>query len=161
MAWLTLAGRIKKSGGGRTQPDLVQLYYSILMSLREFVQSLPADLKLAPIEKKGINGSTGKKPVTKYRNQDLDGHQVADLMESDRTISAVGLWCGAKNDGVVMLDVDHKLFMLQRDKSKPLGNPPVISSTREDAAKFVYRVPREAIGQVVGLKIDPGNNGWG
>ena len=115
------------------------------MSLRLFVQSLPADLKLAPIEKKGVNDSTGKKPVNRYRNQDLDGHQVADLMESDPTISAVGLWCGAKNDGVVILDVDHKLFMLERDKSKPLGNPPVIRSTRNDA---------ESLGRPLGRSLD-------
>lgn len=128
------------------------------MSLHEFLQGLPADLNLCPIEKKGVNGSTGKKPVARYRDQNLNGHQVVDLMETDRTISAAGLWCGTKNNGIVILDVDHKLHLLKRDKSKPLGNPPVITSTREGAAKFVYRVPREQVSTVTGLKIeDPGS----
>ena len=129
------------------------------MSLQEFLQALPADLSLCPIERKGVNGSTGKKPVARYRDQNLNGHQVVDLMEKDSTISAAGVWCGTKNNGLVILDVDHKLHLLKRDKSKPLGNPPVITSTREDAAKFVYRVPRELISSVTGLKID-GAGSW-
>ena len=129
------------------------------MSLQEFLQGLPADLNLCPIERKGVNGSTGKKPVTRYRDQNLNGHQVVDLMEKDRSISAAGVWCGTKNNGLVILDVDHKLHLLKRDKSKPLGNPPVITSTREDAAKFVYRVPREQISSVTGLVVEKGG-GW-
>jgi hypothetical protein len=128
------------------------------MTLQDFLQGLPADLNLCPIERKGVGNSTGKKPIYKYRDQNLNGHQVVDLMEKDSTISAAGIWCGTKNNGLVILDVDHKLHLLKRDKSKPLGNPPVITSTREDAAKFVYRVPREKVSTVAGLKVDePGN----
>jgi len=128
------------------------------MSLQEFLQGLPADLNLCPIERKGVGNSTGKKPIYKYRDQNLNGHQVVDLMEKDRTISAAGVWCGTKNQGLVILDVDHKLHLLKRDKSKPLGNPPVITSTREDAAKFVYRVPREKISSVSGLVVEKGGS---
>ena len=124
------------------------------MTLQDFLQGLPADLNLCPIERKGVGNSTGKKPIYKYRDQNLNGHQVVDLMEKDRSISAVGVWCGTKNNGLVILDVDNNLHLLKRDKSKPLGNPPVITSTREDAAKFVYRVPREKISSVTGLVVD-------
>ena len=129
------------------------------MTLQNFLQGLPADLNLCPIERKGVGNSTGKKPIYKYRDQNLNGHQVVDLMEKDSTISAAGVWCGTKNNGLVILDVDHRLHMLKRDKSKPLGNPPVITSTREDAAKFVYRVPREQISSVTGLVVEKGG-GW-
>ena len=128
------------------------------MSLQEFLQKLPADLNLCPIERKGVGNSTGKKPIYKYRDQNLNGHQVVDLMEKDSTISAAGLWCGTKNNGIVILDVDFKLHLLKRDKSKELGNPPTIVSTRKDAAKFVYRVPREKIAEVTGLVVEKGGS---
>ena len=128
------------------------------MSLQEFLQKLPADLNLCPIERKGVGNSTGKKPIYKYRDQNLNGHQVVDLMEKDSTISAAGLWCGTKNNGIVILDVDFKLHLLKRDKSKELGNPPTIVSTRKDAAKFVYRVPREKIADVTGLVVEKGGS---
>jgi hypothetical protein len=132
------------------------------MSLQEFLQKLPAGLNLCPIEKKGVNGSTGKKPVNKYRDQNLNGHQVVDLMEKDSTISAVGVWCGTKNNGLVILDVDHNLFLLERDQSKKddLLAAPKIISTRPDAAKFVFRVPREKIAEVTGFRVEPTKGSW-
>lgn len=124
------------------------------MSLKTFVKGLPSDLRLCPIEKKGVNGSTGKKPIYRYRDLNLDGDQVADLLETDQTISAVGLWTGTKGLGLVILDVDKNLAGLKRDKDKPLGNPPTIESTRKNAAKYIYRVPEEKWGEVDGFKTE-------
>ena len=81
--------------------------------------------------------------INKYRDQNLNGHQVVDL-DGDRIVHDLSCWylvAAPRINGLVILDVDHKLHLLKRDKSKPLGNPPVITSTRRGRRKVCVQSP--------------------
>ena len=67
-------------------------------------------------------------------------------VENIPTIGSVGLWTGEKGKGIVILDVDANLASLKRKWGDALGEPPTITSTKANAAKYVYRVPRGSLG---------------
>ena len=125
------------------------------MSLLEFCKALPADLVLAPIYRKGAvmeSGkiAVGKNPVESAFSRNLNRDDAALIIERSSKVGALGLFTGQKGKGVAILDVDRNLYQLRKKWGTSLEGAPCITSTRENAAKFVFRVPEELWGEVSG-----------
>ena len=120
------------------------------MSLLEFTKNLPADLVLAPILRKGAvmdSGkiAVGKNPVPAAWDRDLGPADAARIIERSEKVGALGLWCGVRSGGIVIVDVDRNLFQLRKKWGKSLDGAPVVRSPRENAAKFIFRISDESI----------------
>ena len=125
------------------------------MSLADFCKSLPLGLTLAPIYAKGQKMesgaiATGKNPVEAAFKRNLNRDDAALILERSSKVSALGLFTGQKGNGVVILDVDANLTQLRKKWGDSLDGAPCITSTRQNAAKFVFRVPEELWGEVSG-----------
>ena len=120
------------------------------MKLLDFVKALPSDWVLAPILRKGVGGSTGKQPLQESRKRQLGPDDAALIVERNSDISAVGLWTGPKGNGIVIVDADHNDTALRR-KYKELADAPRITSPRKNAAKYLFRVPKELWREVTGF----------
>ena len=134
------------------------------MKLKEFVKGLPEDLVLSLCYRKGVldwkdEPADGKQPITGFTKNAPSKTKAAALLavENIPTIGSVGLWTGEKGKGIVILDVDANLASLKRKWGDALGEPPTITSTKANAAKYVYRVPEALWGGVAGF----GNRGDG
>ena len=126
------------------------------MRLLEFVKLLPADWVLAPIYRKGAKmrsgkEATGKNPLEIAFDKDLGPADVALQLEKNENLGAVGLFTGMRGRGIVILDVDKNLAALKRKWGDSLNGAPVITSTKKNAAKFIFRVPEELWNQVDGF----------
>ena len=126
------------------------------MRLIEFVKLLPADWVLAPIYRKGAKmrsgkEATGKNPLEVAFDKDLGPADVALQLEKNENLGAVGLFTGMRGRGIVILDVDKNLAALKRKWGDSLKGAPVITSTKKNAAKFIFRVPEELWNQVDGF----------
>ena len=126
------------------------------MKLLEFVKLLPADWVLAPIYRKGAKmrsgkEATGKNPLEIAFDKDLGPADVALQLEKNENLGAVGLFTGMRGRGIVILDVDKNLAALKRKWGDSLNGAPVITSTKKNAAKFIFRVPEELWNQVDGF----------
>ena len=126
--------------------------------LLAFVRQLPAGFAYAPIYAKGqVFGkhgdvSTGKAPYEKAHHTVLSPGDVALLIEQrPEVFKAVGLFTGIRSDGLVILDVDANLTMLQKKWGDSLKNAPKVLSTKNNAAKFIFRVPEEQRSKVKGI----------
>ena len=120
------------------------------MSLLEFTKNLPADLVLAPILRKGVEMASGKiavgkNPVPAAWDRDLGPADAARIIERSEKVGALGLWCGVRSGGIVSVDVDRNLFQLRKKWGKSLDGAPVVTSPRENAAKFIFRISDESI----------------
>ena len=120
------------------------------MRLIDFVKQLPADWVLAPILRKGVAGSPGKQPLQESRSRQLGPDDAALIIERNNDISAVGLWTGPKGNGIVIVDADHNDTALRR-KYEELKDAPRITSPRKNAAKYLFRVPKELWREVTGF----------
>ena len=126
------------------------------MNLVGFVKSLPEDWVLAPIYRKGApmhSGrlATGKNPLEVSFEKNLGPHDAALRLEKNHKLDACGLFTGLKGKGIVILDVDKNLAALKRKWGESLNGAPVITSTRDNAAKFIFRVPEELWHEVSGF----------
>ena len=125
------------------------------MSLLEFTKALPANLILAPIYRKGAEmdsgiPATGKNPVESAFKRNLNRDDAALIIERSSKVGALGLFTGQKGRGIAILDVDANLSALRKRWGDTLDGAPCITSTRKNAAKFVFRVPEELWGEVSG-----------
>lgn len=126
--------------------------------LVDFVRQLPVGPAYAPIYAKGqVFGkhgdvSTGKAPYEKAHHAVLSPADVALLIEQrPEVFKAVGLFTGIRSDGLVILDVDANLTTLQKKWGDSLKNAPKVVSTKNNAAKFIFRVPEEQRSRVKGI----------
>ena len=135
------------------------------LTLIDFVRQLADDMVLAPIYRKGAvmrSGATakGKNPHEDGHDRNLGKHDAALLIEkSPKTLTAVGLWTGVRGNGYVILDVDRNHSALKKKWGDALQGAPVITSTKKNAAKYIFRVP-EALWKDVdgfGLSEDTGH----
>jgi len=103
----------------------------------------------------------GKNPHEDALDRNLNKHDAALLIEkSPKTLTAVGLWTGIRGNGYVILDVDRNLYSLKKKWGDALQGAPVITSTKKNAAKYIFRVP-EALWTDVdgfGLSEETGNS---
>ena len=127
------------------------------MGIVEFVKQLPKDFVLAPIFLKGATmrsgkEATGKNPLEIAFDKPLGPDETAYWLEKRTSdLGAVGLFTGRKGRGIVILDVDRNLAVLKKKWGDTLAGAPVVTSTKRNAAKYIFRVPEELWGEV---------NGW-
>ena len=135
------------------------------MNTQEFVKALPEGLVYGPIYRKGavmVSGkrATGKNPLEESWDRKFGPADVALAMQRNPDLQAVGVWSGIRGNGIVILDVDanHKRWV--REWGESLNGAPCITSTRPNAAKYLFRVPEELWGEVKGhgLRKDDGRS---
>ncbi len=125
------------------------------MDLREFLAVLPTDWVLAPIYRKGApmkSGklATGKNPFEPSFEKPFNKHDATLACEKHPTLGAVGLFTGVRGGGIAILDCDKNLGVLKRKWGTSLNGAPVVTSTRANAAKYIFRVPEALWGEVSG-----------
>jgi len=141
------------------------------MQLIDFVKQLPDNLVYAPIYKKGakmLSGreATGKNPLEAAFQRKFKPADVALELERNSSLGAVGLFTGIRGNGVVILDCDRNLSALKKKWGDSLKGAPVITSTKRNAAKYVFYVPEELWGEVQGHGLSEATGGcyellWG
>tara|TARA_R100000700_G_scaffold3185_2_gene6088 strand:- start:4277 stop:6661 length:2385 start_codon:yes stop_codon:yes gene_type:complete len=141
------------------------------MNLLDFIKNLPENLVYAPIYKKGakmLSGreATGKNPLEEAFKRKFSPADVAYAIERNSALGAVGLFTGIRGNGVVILDCDRNLSSLKKKWGDSLKDAPVITSTKKNAAKYVFRIPEELWGEVQGHGLSEATGGcyellWG
>lgn len=127
------------------------------LTLVDFVRNLADDMVLAPIYRKGAvmrSGASakGKNPHEDGHDRNLGKHDAALLIEKHpKTLTAVGLWTGIRGNGYVILDVDRNHSALKKKWGSALHGAPVVTSTKKNAAKYIFRVPEELWNDVDGF----------
>ena len=126
--------------------------------LLAFVRQLPVGPAYAPIYAKGqVFGkhgdvSKGKAPHENSHHTVMSPADVALLIERQPEVfKAVGLFTGIRSGGLVILDVDANLSALRKKWGDTLDGAPVVTSTKKNAAKFIFRVPEEQRSRVKGI----------
>ena len=130
------------------------------MNLQQFVKMLPKHLVYAPIYRKGVEikskdgkilKATGKNPFGDSYDRDFSPEDVAYVLERNpKRFGAVGLFTGSKGKGLVILDVDKNLAIHKKKWGNTLDGAPCITSTKKNAAKYVFNVPEELWSSVKG-----------
>ena len=130
------------------------------MNLQQFVKMLPKHLVYAPIYRKGVEikskdgkilKATGKNPFGDSYDRDFSPEDVAYVLERNpNRFGAVGLFTGSKGKGLVILDVDKNLAIHKKKWGNTLDGAPCITSTKKNAAKYVFSVPEELWSSVKG-----------
>jgi hypothetical protein len=129
------------------------------VNLLEFVRALPQGYAYAPVYRKGAelpDGGTskGKTPLGRSHHQVMGPADVALQIErSPEAFQAVGIFTGPRSQGLVILDVDANLSKLRRKWGESLEGAPVVTSTKANAAKFLFRVPEDLWSQVKGVSL--------
>jgi hypothetical protein len=119
-----------------------------------------------PIYAKGcklISGtvSKGKTPLERAHHADLDPADVALQIERRPDVfRAVGVFTGARSKGLVILDVDRNLAKLKTKWETSLEGAPVVTSTKANAAKYLFRVPEELWPEVKGFGLSDTGAGY-
>tara|TARA_Y100000385_G_scaffold226268_1_gene236897 strand:- start:664 stop:2949 length:2286 start_codon:yes stop_codon:yes gene_type:complete len=126
------------------------------MNLQEFLAVLPNDWVLAPIYKKGApmksgRAATGKNPFEPSFEKPFNKHDAKLACEKNPTLGAVGLFTGPRGGGICVLDCDKNLGVLKRKWGASLNGAPVVTSTRANAAKYIFSVPEALWGEVSGF----------
>jgi hypothetical protein len=126
--------------------------------LLDFVRQLPVGPAYAPIYAKGqVFGkygdvSTGKAPHERSHHTVMSPADVALLIEQKPDVfKAVGLFTGIRSGGLVILDVDANLATLRKKWGDSLEGAPKVTSTKANAAKFIFRVPEDQRSKVKGI----------
>jgi hypothetical protein len=130
------------------------------MNLQQFVKMLPKHLVYAPIYRKGVEikskegkilEATGKNPYGESYERNFSPDDVTYVLEKypDR-FGAIGLFTGLKGKGLVILDVDKNLAIHKKKWGDSLDGAPCITSTKKNAAKYVFNVPEELWSSVKG-----------
>jgi hypothetical protein len=137
-----------------------------MTKLPAFVRSLPSTWATCPIYVKGVKlpsgkEACGKSPLGKTHHEDWSPAETALHIERNPdTFKAVGVFTGPRSGGLVILDIDANLAQLKKKWGKDLAAAPVVKSTKKNAAKYLYYVPREYWGEVEGLSLSATNEGW-
>tara|TARA_B100000073_G_scaffold249929_1_gene210144 strand:- start:2001 stop:4235 length:2235 start_codon:yes stop_codon:yes gene_type:complete len=125
------------------------------MDLNQFVKALPEGLVYAPIYAKGtrmLSGkkATGKNPLEASYEQKFGPADVALAIQRNPDLKAVGVFTGIRGNGIVILDVDRNLSKYLNAWGSTLDDAPIITSTKTNAAKYLFRVPEELWADVKG-----------
>jgi hypothetical protein len=130
------------------------------LDLLSFVRALPEGYAYAPIYADGAvmpgdgKPSRGKSPHGRARYVVMGPADVALQIERHPEVfKAVGVFTGARSRGLVILDVDANLARLKRKWGSSLEGAPCVTSTKANAAKFLFRVPERHWGEVKGLSL--------
>ena len=121
----------------------------------DFVKSLPEGLVYAPIYVKGakmLSGkpATGKNPLEASYQQKFGPADVALAVKRNPDLQAVGVFTGIRGNGIVILDVDRNLNKVIARWGDTLQGAPKVTSTKKNAAKYIFRVPEALWNQVEG-----------
>lgn len=134
--------------------------------LLAFVRQLPVGMAYAPIYAKDRalqSGkiSKGKTPLEKSHHVVMTPADVALQIERrPEVFQAVGVFTGARSGGLVILDVDRNLAKLRKKWGSTLDNAPVITSTKANAAKYLFRVPEALWGELKGIGLSDTGAGY-
>lgn len=134
--------------------------------LPAFVRTLPSAWATCPIYAKGVKlpsgkEAEGKSPLGRTWDEDWSPAETALHIERNpETFKAAGVWAGPRSNGLVILDIDRNLAQLKKKWSKDLDAAPVVKSTKKNAAKYFFYVPREHWGEVDGLSLSATDEGW-
>lgn len=134
--------------------------------LLAFVRQLPAGIAYAPIYAKGKaiqSGkiSKGKTPLERSHHAVMAPSDVALQIERKPDVfQAVGAFTGARSAGLVILDVDRNLSRLKKKWGESLEGAPVVTSTKANAAKYLFRVPEALWGSVKGFGLSDTGAGY-
>jgi len=134
--------------------------------LLAFVRQLPVGLAYAPIYAKdqAIQSgkiSKGKTPLERSHHQVMAPSDVALQIERKPDVfQAVGVFTGGRSMGLVILDVDRNLSRLKKKWGDSLEGAPVVTSTKANAAKYLFRVPEALWGSVKGFGLSDTGAGY-
>ena len=134
--------------------------------LLNFVAELPEGFAYAPIYVKGSKlqsgkVSKGKTPLEKSHHSVLTPADVAlQIHRKPETFRAVGVFTGARSKGLVILDVDRNLSKLLKKWGNTLEGAPKVTSTKANAAKYLYYVPEALWGEVSGFGLSDTGAGY-
>jgi hypothetical protein len=134
--------------------------------LLAFVRQLPAGIAYAPIYRQGAaiqSGkiSKGKTPLERAHHTVMGPADVALQIERrPEVFRAVGAFTGARSAGLVILDVDRNLSRLKKKWGETLEGAPVVTSTKANAAKYLFRVPEALWGVVKGFGLSDTGAGY-
>ena len=134
--------------------------------LLKFVAELPEGFAYAPIYVKGSKlqsgkVSKGKTPLEKSHHAVLTPADVAlQIHRKPETFRAVGVFTGARSKGLVILDVDRNLSKLLKKWGDTLEGAPKVTSTKANAAKYLYYVPEALWGEVSGFGLSDTGAGY-
>ena len=134
--------------------------------LLDFVRQLPVGFAYAPIYAKGTaiqSGkiSKGKTPLERSHHTVMAPSDVALQIErKPELFQAVGVFTGARSSGLVILDVDRNLSKLKKKWGDSLDGAPVITSTKANAAKYLFLVPEYLWGSVKGFGLSDTGAGY-
>ena len=135
------------------------------MTLDQFVKDLPEGLVYGPIYRKGapmLSGklATGKNPLDDSWDRKYGPADVALALKRNSDLQAVGIWSGIRGNGIVILDVDANHKRWAREWGDSLNGAPCITSTRPNAAKYLFHIPEALWGEVKGhgLRKDDGHS---
>ena len=130
------------------------------MKLQQFVKKLPKQLVYAPIYRKGVEikskegkilEATGKNPYGESYERNFSPDDVAYVLEKfPNRFGAIGLFTGLKGKGLVILDVDKNLAIHKKKWGDSLDGAPCITSTKKNAAKYIFNIPEELWSSVKG-----------
>ena len=134
--------------------------------LLAFVRQLPVGMAYAPIYTAGSKlqsgkESKGKAPLEKSHHQVMTPADVALQIErKPQVFQAVGVFTGPRSAGLVILDVDRNLSRLLKKWGETLEGAPVVTSTKANAAKYLFRVPEALWGEVKGFGLSDTGAGY-
>ena len=134
--------------------------------LLAFVHQLPQGGAYAPIYVKGSHlhsgkESKGKTPLEKSHHVVMGPGDVAlQIARKPEVFQAVGVFTGARSGGLVILDVDRNLARLKKGWGNTLDGAPVVTSTKGNAAKYLFRVPEALWGHVRGIGLSDTGAGY-
>jgi len=134
--------------------------------LLAFVRQLPVGMAYAPIYAKdqAIQSgkiSKGKTPLERSHHQVMAPSDVALQIErKPEVFQAVGVFTGGRSMGLVILDVDRNLSRLKKKWGDSLEGAPVVTSTKANAAKYLFRVPEALWGSVKGFGLSDTGAGY-
>ena len=134
--------------------------------LLAFVRQLPVGMAYAPIYAKdqAIQSgkiSKGKTPLERSHHQVMAPADVVLQIERKPDVfQAVGVFTGGRSAGLVILDVDRNLSRLKKKWGESLEGAPVVTSTKANAAKYLFRVPEALWGEVKGFGLSDTGAGY-
>jgi hypothetical protein len=134
--------------------------------LLAFVRQLPDGFAYAPIYAKGEvlpsgSVSKGKTPTKRSHDTVMSPADVALQIERQPEVfQAVGVFTGGRSMGLVILDVDRNLSRLKKKWGETLEGAPVVTSTKANAAKYLFRVPEALWGSVQGFGLSDTGAGY-
>lgn len=134
--------------------------------LLAFVRQLPVGFAYSPIYAKGEQLPSG--PISKGKTptkQGLDNVMtpadvILQIERRPNVFQAVGVFTGGRSKGLVILDVDRNLSRLKTKWGDSLAGAPIVTSTKANAAKYLFRVPEALWGSVQGFGLSDTGAGY-